>query len=428
MRQALQQIQKSTFIRHNAIFFVGSIAIGALNYLYYPVLGRLLPPTSFGEVQTLFSLFAQATIFLSVLSLVTVNIIVNEQDSTQGSRVILELERLSLSLGFIGLIISILGGITLQHFFNFSSAAPFAILALALIASIPLTFRNAYLRGKQKFGLVSWAGVIGAAGDLVFSVIFVLGHTGTTGAIAGLVIAQIVAFAFATVAAHRYGFMGRIRHHIARVPDLRLILPELKYALLVFIGSLGITLFYSMDILLVKHYFDAHVAGLYAGISTVGRIIFFLTASIAQVLMSAVRISSTPTHNQQVLVKSFLLLLFIGGVAWIIFALAPRLVIRLLMGHKYLPYANLLPRFSLVLLIVSVLNLLVTYHLALRRYIVGLLVIIGLSATLILVSLHHNSLVAVINSLLTGSISLLFLLCGWMAVSKLRNTYKPRRA
>lgn len=408
-------------MRHNAVFFVGSLAVGALNYLYYPVLGRLLAPSSFGEVQTLFSLFAQIVIFLNVLGLVAINIVANYDDSVRGRRIILELEKLAIILSLAVLAAAALAGHALETFFHFGSAMPFAILALAIMVSVPLTFRSAFLRAKQKFGLAALAGIIGAAGDLVFSVILVLGGTGTTGAISGLVLAQVVAFVVAAVYAHRHGFIEHVRNSLVRLPDLRLILPELKYALLVLIGSLAITLLYSMDIIVVKHYFDARTAGLYAGISTVGRIIFFLTASIAQVLMPAIKLTSTPAQNRQVLLKSFVLLLVIGGTAWLVFALAPRLVIRLLMGGKYLPYASLLPRLSLVLLAVSFLNLFITYHMALRHYTLAMIVIIGFSATLGLVYFYHDSLVAVINSLLLGVSSLLVLLGGWTVVSKAKN-------
>lgn len=421
MQQMLKQVQGSSFLRHNAIFFIGTLSIGVLNYLYYPVLGRMLAPNSFGEVQTLFSLFAQIVIFLSVLGLVTVNITTNYHDSTKGKLVILELEKLSIMVSIIILVVSVIAGDQLRQFFNFSSAVPFIILALALVASVPLTFRNAYLRGKQKFGIVAWTGIASAAGDLLFSVIFVIFHGGTVGAITGLVIAQIVAFLLAAYAAHRHGFTEHVRRNLLRLPRLRLILPELKYALLVLIGSLGITVFYSMDILLVKHYFNAQTAGLYAGISTVGRIIFFLTASIAQVLIPAVRLAASPIQNQQVLIKSLILLVAIGGIAWLIFALAPRFVVRILMGSKYLPYANLLPRFSLALFFVSIINLLVIYSIALRRYAAAAIVIIGLATTFTLVTLHHQSLMAVVNSLLFGSLILLFLLGGWMAVTKAKD-------
>ena len=80
MRTIVRPLSTSAFLRHNAIFFVGAVAVGALNYLYYPILGRMLNIESFGEVQTLVSLFVQLQIFLTVMSQVTVNVVANYED------------------------------------------------------------------------------------------------------------------------------------------------------------------------------------------------------------------------------------------------------------------------------------------------------------------------------------------------------------
>lgn len=421
MQNIVKQFRDSSFVRYNAILFIGSLAVGFLNYLYYPVLGRLLEPSSFGEVQTLFSLFAQIAILMNVFSLVTVNIVANYKDSPMSKQLILELEKIAVALSFIVLIATSIGSVALQNFFRFESAVPFILLATAIVVTVPLTLRNAYLRGKQKFFFVSLIGVATSAGDLIFSVIFVLTGAKVTGAVVGLILAQSVAFILAAFIARRYDFKEHAPKSFLHFPDLKLIFPELKYSLLVLVCSLTITLYYSMDIIVVKHYFNAQVAGLYAGISTVGRIIFFITASITQVLMPAVKLTATTAENQQMLLRSFILLIAIGGITWVIFALAPQLIIRILMGSKYLPFADLLPRLGLVLLVISMLNLLVTYNLALRRYALGIIVIIGLVATFALVYHFHNSLVAIINSLLLGSVSLLLLICGWMTVPKVKS-------
>ncbi|MGH8465889.1 MAG: hypothetical protein ACRER5_17235, partial [Pseudomonas sp.] len=139
MKHTVQRLRSSDFLRHNLIVFVGSIAISAINYLYYPVLGRLLEPAAFGEVQTVISLFLQVAIFLNVLALLTVNIVTNyDSDDESGAgnaadrqkaqQTIFELERMALVVGVVGLLASaVLGGL-LQDFFRFDSALPFILL------------------------------------------------------------------------------------------------------------------------------------------------------------------------------------------------------------------------------------------------------------------------------------------------------------
>lgn len=392
--------------------------MGLINYLFYPVLSRILQPTAFGEVQVLASLFLQLGICLGVLGLLTVNIVTNYDDKNKRNRIISELERLTILIGAAFLLVFIFLSGPLKNFFHFGSVWPFIVLALAVFISVPLTFRNGFLRGRQKFGLVSQVGIFAAASDLVLAAILALMGFSTTGVMAALVIAQGLTFIFAATLARRLGFTESLRGQLFRLPDLKLILPELKYALLVLVGSLTITAMYSLDIIVVKHYFDAHTAGLYAGISTVARIIFFLTASVAQVLMPAIKLQQSARENRQILMKSILILASIGGAALLSFTILPHLIVRILMGGTYVVYADLLPRLSLVIFVISLVNLFIMYYLALRRYMVAVVVIAGLLLTLGLINLHHATLIAVINALLYGSLAMLAVFCIWTGATK----------
>ena len=47
------------------------------------------------------------------------------------------------------------------------------------------------------------------------------------------------------------------------------------------------------------------------------------------------------------------------------------------MGHEFVQFADLLPRLSVVIFLVSVINLFVLYYLALRRYGIALVALWG---------------------------------------------------
>lgn len=415
------KVRNSEFLRHNAIFFVGSVAIGVLNYIYYPILGRLLEPAPFGEVQTLVSLFLQLAIFLGVLGNLTVNIVANHGDEPVGRRTMLELEKLSLVVSLIGLAVVVVLAPVLQQFFKFESFIPFIILAVAIVVSVPSTFRSAYLRGKKYFGLTSIAGLVAAAAKLAFSIVLIWLGFGTIGAITGLVLAQLASFAYAAIKARQAGFDQSLWSNFFQPPDMKLVLPELKYAGLVLVSSLTITALYSIDIIAVKHYFDAQTAGEYAGIATVARIIFFLTASIAQVLLPSVMLRNSAGKNRGILLKSLALTTFVGGSALVVFWLMPNFITRLLMGDEYVRFAYLLPRLGLVVFVVSLLNLLMLYFMALRHYAIAFIAIMGLAVTCGLVGIHHDSLQAIVDSMLGGSVALATLLAAWMLLGITRS-------
>lgn len=414
----------SSFLRHNAIFFLGSVGVGALNYLYYPILGRMLPPHVFGEVQVLVSLFLQLCIFLSVLGMVTVNVSANYENAQQRNRVIFDLERIALliSLGLLGL--SVVFGSPLQEFFKFDDQWPFVVLVLAVVVSVPFTFRGAFVRGQHGFVVASIANLIASAAKILFSMLLVAAGLGAAGAVGGIVVAQLVALVYIAWWARRMGLTRAEGVRWTGRPDMALLVPELRYAGMVLVTSLLITVQFSIDILVVKHYFDAHTAGLYAGIATVARIIFFLTGSISQVLMPMVKLKNTTIHNRQLLTKSFLLLAGTGLPALLLFALLPGEIVGLLMGDVYRQYAHLLPILSVAIFAVAMTNLVVSYYMALRRYFITLVVITGAGVTLLLMILHHSTLQDVIENLLVGSVSMLVLIAGIAGSNWIKNRGK----
>lgn len=413
----LKRLTSSTFLRHNAIFFIGSLLVGVGNYLYYPVLARFLEPIPFGEVQALTALFTQLSLFLIVLGQVTVNVVANYDDEQRKQRILFELEKFAfmVSIG-IALVLAAFSW-QLKEFFQFESVLPFILILLAIVVSVPLAFRNAYLRAQQKFGVASTSLATSAFAKVIFSTIFVVIGLKSAGAIGGIVVAQILAFIYAARAAKRLGFFRPKGSSYISKPDVRSMAPELKYTLLVFVASMGITLLSSIDIFVVKHYFDPHTAGEYAAISTVAKIILFLTGSISQVMLPSVKIKNSARQNMIHLMKSFVLLIGVGGATVIIFTAVPEVIVHILMGSNYLAYAHFLPQLSITMFILSIVGLLISYYLALRKYQLIVVVGLGITATGWLMVTRHTNLEDVVTSLLYGSVLMLSLFGAWRAIA-----------
>jgi O-antigen/teichoic acid export membrane protein len=398
----LRRVHHSQFLRHNAVFFVGALAVGALNYLYYPVLGRMLTPGTFGEVQTLVSLFLQLSVFLAALSLVVVNITNNTNDVARRNRLIFEIEKLALLLGLGVLAVTLLLGPQLQSLLRFTSPWPFAVLGLTLLVSVPFMLRLAFLRSKQLFGLVSTGNILSAGGKLVLSAALVVAGLGTIGAIGGILLAQIIACSVVVWWALGLGLKPPDGKRFG-LPDMKLLAPELRYAGLVLAVSLAVTLQYSIDIIIVKHYFDAHTAGLYAGIAAVARILFFLTTSFTQVLISKVRMQDENGESRRTLYKSLGLIGLVSLPVLGIMVFFPNHIVGLLMGESYQTFAELLPKLGLSVFLVSLLNVLAAYYLIRRVFRIVIPIVGGAILTYLFILLHHGSLEAVVDSLLLGS-------------------------
>lgn len=407
-------MRSSPFLKHNLVFFTGSLVVSALNYLYYPVLGRMLEPVHFGEVQALLTLYMQAAIFLSILTYVTVHVTVNSRTETERNQILLSLERVAMLVGYSLLGIALLLTPQLKSFLNFTEIQPFIILIAALALSIPLAFRMAFLRGRKLFAKVSTTEAIGSLSKLTLSSLLVLIGWQTFGAVTGLVLAQIISLWLAIGWAREAGFRGfGLRSDPARLAKLR---PHFIYALAVFMVSSGIVAILSIDIIAIKHYFPPEQAGLYAGISTVARIVYFLMAPFTGVLLTLVSLNQTARKNALQLKGSLVLATALGVAALLFMSLFPDFSVRLLVGSKYLTYAQYLPRLALIMLLLSISNTLLMYQISLRRYTYCVWPVLTVLAMISLVYMDHDTVASVINVILTGTFGLVIGICGQMAV------------
>lgn len=384
-------------MRMNVVFFGGSLAVAFLNYLYYPVLGRLLDKQSFGETQMLVSLFLQLSIVLSVLGLVVVNIVVNQRDNHAASMVIRELEKAALLVGGAMVVLTVLFSGLLKDMFKFSGTLEFILLAVVFLVTIPLTFRTAFLRGKQSFGAVSISGGLAAFAKLIFSVGLVLFGAATNGAIGGILVAQLLAFFYTARLAGRRGYQpGSVK---SRRINWDIVRPQLRFAGFAGLVSLSVMVLFSVDAVIVKYLFTPEVAGAYAGISTVARIIYFLTASIAIVLLSSISQKSSATETRSLLKRSLLLTIAIGGSAALVFTIFPGFVVGILMGNGYQQFVDLLPLLSLTTLLLAAANVLASYHMALRHYRIVYAVIAVLVLLAILLFVRHETVRQIVENL-----------------------------
>lgn len=394
-----QLISQDQFIKNNIIFFIGSMVVAVLNYLYHPILSRMMSVEDFGEVQTLISLFLQLSIFLGVFNVITINITANCESKEERDAIVSVLRKIAFFItGGLFLAVLILSTF-LQDFFQFSSFYPFISLAFLLLLGVSFTFRKAVLQGASKFKEVSWAGIINSGSKLIFAVLLVWLGWRSLGAISGLLLAQGLALFYVYLKTKSdFSLDVPMKDKIFEV-----IKKEYKYAMLIFFATGAIIFLYTADVLMVKHWFSPEEAGLYSGIATIARIIFFATGSVSAVLLSAVKIKNTAQENRQILKKGLILIFLIAGGSLLIFSIFSEFIINLLIGSRYVVLAHLLGELSLLLAMVAIINLFFFYFLALRRSIIISASLLGPITILTLTFFRHQYLEQIISNFLIGS-------------------------
>ncbi len=414
MKKSIQAILKDSFIQNNIIFFFGSFGVAVLNYLYYPILGRIMSIEDFGEVQVVLSILVQVSILFTVFSYLKINLITNHPDKKERERLTASLEKFALLLSLVIFFLILIFSGLLKKYLQFQSLYPFVGLAFLLPLGVPLTFRTAYLLGRKKFFKASVAGAISAVGKTVFAVIFIYLGFRTFGAIAALLLSQILAIAYLSYQRHGTFSLIPLSALRAKVRGSKPLNEEIKKGFFIFVILISIAFLFTSDIIFVRLFFSPAQSGLYSGIATIARIIFFVTASISGVLLPSVKINAKE-KNRKLLKKSFLLICLLGGSSMLAFMFFPGFFIKLLIGSKFLVLKNLLPWLSLSLFLTAILNLLLVYYIAHQKYIVSLFALVGTATVILLSFLHHNSLLAIIFNFIISTVLVMILIFIWTA-------------
>lgn len=404
----IRNLLSDKFFRDNAVFFIGSMVIAVLNYLYHPVLSRMMSVEEFGEVQAILSLTYLTGILLTAFGTVAVNIAANHGNHMDDAH------RSSLSQMYrlaVFLVGSFALGILavspyLKEQLQFDSVLPFLPLVLILLLGIPYTFYSSYLRGVGRFGDVSISGILMAGGKLTFGFLLVAVGLGVFGAILALALANILAQVYVQIRSRKLGRLS-LREKISFSGMFR---GELSYGGLVLVALGYITFLYASDVIAVKYFFDPEAAGIYSGIATVARIIFFVTGSVSAVLLSAIKLDASREDNLAVLKKAFAIVLFLGMGTLLVFVLFSSSVVTILVGGRYAVAAELLPLAGLYIFLVSLVNLWYTYYLALRDRRIILVSAVSVSVTIGLLAFNHGSIPAILTDYALGTATALLLL------------------
>jgi O-antigen/teichoic acid export membrane protein len=185
------------------------------------------------------------------------------------------------------------------------------------------------------------------------------------------------------------------------------------YSWPVLLALLSITALYTVDLLLVKHFFSAEQTGHYAALSLLGKIVFFGATSIGFVMFPKVaelQIRQLKKDSKKIFKKSLLFTLLIASLTVIAYFLFSDLLIGTIFGTAYLDISKLLGLFGLAMALLSLSYIAVLNKLALgkKKFIWALLA--AVVAEIALISLFHGSLQQIVNILIGLNALLLALL------------------
>lgn len=310
-----------------------------------------------------------------------------------------------LTLLFFGIvIIAIISFFSpfLNSFFRIHNFVYF-FLSAVMVGGIYLTILvNGYLQSLLRFKFLSFLNIVAGVGKLIFGIGVVLMGFKIEGILGALIVSAFLPVILGMVSLAK--LFGKEKETIVHAQFKKVY----SYSLFAGLTMFSLTSFISSDIILVKHFFNPHQAGLYAGISLVGRIIFYFSSPIISVTLPVLMNRYYKGQKMKdVLVLSFILVFIPSILLSFAFAVFPAFFVKVFLGGgNFLQASQFVWLFGIFIAVYSVCNVFATFFLTIQFKLSSFIMGAGAILQIIGIIIFHQSFLEVIL-ISTGIISVL---------------------
>jgi len=388
----------------SAIMLVSSVFVGVMNLVYNFAVAHKLGAGQFGHASAIYTV-------LMLLSSVTLSFqllcskFVARSDSESERIAIYNLLHRRSWLGGLGVGIVLLSGSSaISHYLNLPTPLLVRVLAVGTVFYVPLGTRRGFMQGTYDFIPLAVNFSLEAVVKLVGAVVLMSAGYSVEGVVGAISASLIVAY---FVAIPRKHHLGKVRQ-----TTLRAGMEEGVQAVIFFIGQVIIN---NLDIVLVKHFFDATQAGVYAAVALIGRVVYMLSWSVVSSMFSfSAGVRSSEKDGRTVLTTALLLASTLSGLFILAAWLMPAGLWQILLGAGFPHegrhfYSSLLVLYALTTAIYALSVVLMTYEISRKIGNVSWLQL-GFSAAIIVgIYIFHDTLRSVITVQLVLMLVLLLL-------------------
>lgn len=405
----LRSVLKHELISGSFFIFAGSMFSNVLAFLLNLFLARNLSYGDYAIFASLLSVVVLASIPAGSINTIIVKFatdyfVKGENEKLKSLYIMFLKFILGFSLGIILIFLALAN--PLREYLHLSDISYIVVVGLIISISYLGILNIAFLQSLLRFKTIAFVNIAGGIVKLIMGIILIsLGYR---------VFGGLWAIFFMTLGTFVFGFFPLRKILLSKSSKgLSLHLRQvLHYSIPTFITILFLTSFTSIDVILVKHFFKSDVAGFYAGLSLLGKVIFYFTAPIPMVMFPLLikRHTNGESFNN-LFYLSLLLVLMPSFAISAFYFLFPEFVINLFLGGRdYLYIAPYLGIFGIVLTVFSMVNVCVNFFLSLNKTNISLLVVVGAILQIILIYIFHTSIYQVIYVSLFVLVTLLIML------------------
>ncbi len=349
---------QARIVSGSIVLLSGSSLTTAINLAYNIAVARSIGPKGFGQATVVYTILTLISAVTLSFQIVSAKVVARQKSQEEGAGAYRLFHRGAWAVGILIALLLMLFQKSIADYLNLPSPVLVALLASGAAFYIPLGSRRGYIQGTYGFRRLATNLVLEGAVRLGGSFLLISLGLGVEGVIAANAAAIAVAYlAIAPSLGSRAPSPLRFSHAFR----------ETFQAMIFFSGQVLIN---NCDIVLVKHFFAANEAGLYAAVAMVGRVIFAFSSAVVNSMFPLVAGTRDEERKDlRVIATSLLLVLGTGSFLALGLSIAPARLWTALFGSgfeiagKYnLPY--LLALYAVSTIVYSLSVVMITFEMS----------------------------------------------------------------
>jgi len=400
LRRGLARLRASAMLKQSALVFSASMVLNLCGFIAHAVASRQLGVTMYGGLYALINAAVIAALPAAFVAPVVAQLAAEFRalhDDGHLRGLTDNVAGAFAKLALVYLVIAAFGSIPFAHFLH---VPVWSVPFVGLLAGVSL-FVSA-LRGiaqgtQDFFGYSVSNSVEGLAKVCGIGVLVAIGLK-LGGGIVGFFLGPLCALVYLTFRLRRR--YASARPHSVRYDWRRIMNAGAGAAA----ATIAVTLMGSADVVLVKHFFDAHSAGLYAAASLGGKMLLYLVGFVSTVLLpQAADRHARGAQTREVLSGSLLMFALVALCGLSVFRFFGTDVLHALVGRAFDAASPLLVTYGLAMVMLALTNALTFYGIATHRLAFTVPLLICTLGTLAAIAFIHTTLGTVVEIMVVGN-------------------------
>jgi O-antigen/teichoic acid export membrane protein len=376
-----EKTSQARVLSGSIMMLVSTSLVSLLNFGFNVAMARMLGPAQFGHVTAAVTILMLASAITLAFQLVCAKFVARNEPLGQKVSVYRSLLRkgwvVSLGTG-AGLFIL---QIPVAGYLHIPNRWILAVLAIGLAAYVPLGVRRGGLQGTCCFARLSINFIIEAVVKVALAVFLVAIGYGVMGAVGAISASILAAYLF-----------PRMPSAFATRPLTALQPASFREGMQATVFFVGQVIINNIDILLVKHFFAAEMAGLYAAVALAGRVLYFAAWSVVSVMFPISAAAKPRDEDPNVILVPLLFVLAICILFIMAASFFPDLIINTIFGGRFSESGSLLTLYAAATGIYALSVVLMTYEMSRRIANTGWLQLIFSGILVLGIAAFHQTL------------------------------------